>query len=240
MSRRRRRNAALGASDDTYLEPNGPRPRFSALQRQPIRAGRGRQRSRLPPLERKAAETRVREMHIRNTYGTSRTRRCGERCRRSGDGSSRTPAALDADNSGSINMAELEVAAKAPGFGPKSARASSPTRWRAIRTKRSLSLEEFVRLIAEGAGDAGGLGADAFPWADGGDASDLAPRRAQPGDELQKEEEAGTLLRRLSHKGGERRARPRPVERKARLGLAAGPGGAGVADRAGAAPRDPR
>ena len=35
---------------------------------------------------------------------------------------------------------------------------------------------------------------------------------------LQKEEEAGTLLRRLSHKGGERRSRPRPVERKAKAG----------------------
>ena len=51
----------LCAPDDTYLEPNGPRPRFSALQRQPVRAGRGRQRPRLPPLERKAAETRSHE-----------------------------------------------------------------------------------------------------------------------------------------------------------------------------------
>ena len=74
-------------------------------------------------------------------------------------------AALDADNSGSINMAELEVAAKALGFGPKKrARLVAGAMAGDQDQSGSLSLEEFVRLIAEGAGDAGGLGADAFPF----------------------------------------------------------------------------
>ena len=212
----------LGAPDDTYLEPNGPRPRFSALQRQPVRAGRGRQRPRLPPLERKAAETRVREMHIRNylrhqPHAALRREVSKERRQQLADAF----AALDADNSGSINMAELEVAAKALGFGPKKrARLVAGAMAGDQDQSGSLSLEEFVRLIAEGAGDAGGLGADAFPFGLMAETYRISRlvESYNPATKLQKEEEAGTLLRRLSHKGGERRARPRPVERKAKAG----------------------
>ena len=212
----------LGAPDDTYLEPNGPRPRFSALQSQPVRAGRGRQRPRLPPLERKAAETRVREMHIRNylrhqPHAALRREVSKERRQQLADAF----AALDADNSGSINMAELEGAAKALGFGPKKrARLVADAMAGDQDQNGQLSLEEFVRLIAEGAGDAGGLGADAFPFGLMAETYRISRlvESYNPATKLQKEEEAGTLLRRLSHKGGERRARPRPVERKAKAG----------------------
>ena len=227
MSRRRRRRQrvrVLGAPDDTLLEPRGPSKlaeRGAAAAASVNARGRGRQRPRLPPLERKAAETRVREMHIRNylrhqPHAALRREVSKERRQQL----AQAFAALDADNSGSINMAELEVAAKALGFGPKKrARLVADAMAGDQDQNGQLSLEEFVRLIAEGAGDAGGLGADAFPF--GLMAETIGSRassRATTRRRLQKEEEAGTLLRRLSHKGGERRARPRPVERKAKAG----------------------
>ena len=96
-------------------------------------------RPRLPPLERKAAETRVREMHIRNylrhqPHAALRREVSKERRQQLADAF----AALDADNSGSINMAELEVAAKALGFGPKKrARlVADAQRARAVRARR--------------------------------------------------------------------------------------------------------
>ena len=239
--RRRRRQRASLARQTTHLEQTG---RVRASRRcSGNRSVRAAAASAAAAAGRKAAETRVREMHIRNYLRHQPHAALRRRCRRSGDGSSRTPSLRSTPTSGSINMAELEVAAKALGFGPKKrARLVAGAMAGDQDQSGSLSLEEFVRLIAEGAGDAGGLGADAFPlglMAETYRISRLV-ESYNPATKLQKEERrARSSAASRTRAASARAPAPRRTQGEG-WRLVAGPGGAGVADRAGrAAPREP-